>query len=273
MFLCSNTHARKKNYKKLPPLNVLAQINDSIIKEGMMLYTHEVMSWRLTDHFFLKQHKADEVGASLVYTQNDSIWSAIFVDKENNCIFEYRLNAFSLETEVVDTIRSMTRFECDLLTDKQKKIDTAIKVYGDSLNWLSSEIGNFNFDLLQIGNHSRLYILQGISKNNIIPFGNDYAIDFNEDNEIVKFRRLHKSFIPVSTVMENGEKVVEVYHSHLQDNPFITTTDICNYLLYGRSAGLTSFSVISTYYHCRFTYYDNQIYTVLMKIGMKTNNL
>ena len=34
------------------------------------------------------------------------------------------------------------------------------------------------------------------------------------------------------TVDEKGEKVAAIYHSHLKDNPYITPTDICNFLLY-----------------------------------------
>lgn len=34
------------------------------------------------------------------------------------------------------------------------------------------------------------------------------------------------------TITENGGKVAYISHSHLKDNPYITPTDICNFLLY-----------------------------------------
>lgn len=262
LFFCCSIYAQKK---ELPSEERLMQINDSIVEEGEALYVSEIMSWRLTDLYFSRQHKAEDIGGSLVYDLSESVCSALFVNKErDNCLFEIRMDLTSGEMDVIDSVRPITERENEELLDRLTKIGIAIKQYADSLNWISQEEGRFNWDLLHIDGHHRLYVLQGVTKSDVIPFGNDYSFDFNENNEIINFRKYHKSFLPLPTVTENGEIPEETVHSHLRDNPFITATDICNFLLYGMPAGMKSFSVLSTYYQCcfRFSSSENKITVV-----------
>lgn len=262
LFICCGIHAQGN---ALPPEERLMQINDSIVNEGEALYTADIMSWWLTDYFFSRQHEAKEIGGSLVHALNDSVYSALFVNKERDkCIFELRLNVTSDETYVIDSVRPMTENESEKLADRQAKIEKVIEQYRDSMTWISPEEGRFNWDLLYINDQARLYVLQGVTKGGIIPFGNDYSFDFDENNKITKFRRHHKSFLPLPLTMEDVTEVEEIVHSHLRDNPYITATDICNFLLYGMPAGVKSFSVISTYYNCyfKFSFSDGNKITV-----------
>ena len=262
LFLCGGIHAQGN---ELPPEERLMQINDSIVYEGEALYTADIMSWWLTDYFFSRQHDAKEIGGSLVHAMNDSICSALFVNKEmDKCIFEFRMNLASGEVYVIDSVRPITEKESDKLADRQAKIEKVLEQYADSMRWLSPEEGSFNWDLLYINDQARLYVLQGVTKQGIIPFGNDYSFDFNENNEITKFRRHHKTFLPLALTMDDGTEVAEIVHTHLRDNPYITATDICNFLLYGIPAGIKSFSVLSTYYKCyfKFSFSDGNKITV-----------
>jgi hypothetical protein len=247
---------------KLPSEERLMQINDSIVKEGEQLYLSEIMSWRLTDLYFSRQHSIEEIGGSLVCSLNDSVCSALFANKElGNCIFEYRVNVELGTEEIIDSVRPLTDKEREQLLDKTIKMGIAVNQYGDSINVIPAEEGNLNWNLLHIDGCDRLYALQGVTKSGVIPFGNDYSFDFNETNEIVKFRRHHKSFLPLPVTTDKGEPALEVVHSHLRDNPFITATDICNFLLYGMPAGVEFFSVLSTYFNCyfKFSFSENKI--------------
>ena len=50
---------------------------------------------------------------------------------------------------------------------------------------------------------------------------------------------------------------VRMFHTHLKDNPFITPTDICNFLLY-RPKNMDGFMVASEAYNCMFMFSVNQ---------------
>ena len=63
--------------------------------------------------------------------------------------------------------------------------DNAMKNYGDSLHY-SSDYGRPNIDFVRIdANTIRLYFLQGVERPNIVPFGNDYSIDFDRADIII----------------------------------------------------------------------------------------
>jgi hypothetical protein len=70
--------------------------------------------------------------------------------------------------------------------------------------------------------------------------------------------------LALRTKTEDGGDVESIRHSHLTNNPFITPTDICNFLLY-RPEGMDMFYVYSTAYKCTFAYSLklNQIITVV----------
>ena len=44
----------------------------------------------------------------------------------------------------------------------------------------------------------------------------------------------------MKTVDDSGKPAESVYHSHTKDNPYITPTDVCNFLLYRGSMKQTN---------------------------------
>jgi hypothetical protein len=87
-------------------------------------------------------------------------------------------------------------------------------------------------------------MLQGTVHNNLIPFGNDYSADFNNDGELLCFRQYHKSLIATKTIDDEGNPIVSAIHSHVKESPYITPTDVCNFLLY--RGQMQQFYVLST---------------------------
>lgn len=238
--------------ERFPP-NLFA-ILDSIVEEGRQLYYSERLNWVATD-IVLEQHRQDEIGGSVSWKTNDSIWTVIFFDEQmENCIFESKFNFALNDYTVTYSSRPLTLFEKDKIQRRDKMITEAINVYGDSLRFAGAEFGSPNIDIVRINDSlTRIYFLQGTVMPNVIPFGNDYSVDFNSKLEPIAFRRYHSSLIPVRTKFEDGRSSTMVMHSHLKDNPFITPTDICNFLLY-RSEDLDMFFVYSTAYKCKFAY-------------------
>lgn len=243
--------------KNLPPLDQLARINDSIIAEGHNLYFSEKINWVATDYLFEK-YTEEDVGGSLTSFQ-DSLFSCIFCDKKmENCILElrWRVTNDGIQEMKIDSPRALTQKEKDEIERKNRLVLKIFEFYSDSIASIQPEYGQLNFDFLPVNeNITRVYILQGITLEGILPWGNDYGIDIDKNENIVRFWKYHRSFIPVQ--IEAGKEGIPM-HSHLEDNPFITPTDICNFLLYGRDIyKMNSFVVLSNAFNCSFMYMDS----------------
>lgn len=250
---------------RLPEPSILFHTLDSIVNEAWQLYYSERTNWIASD-LVLESHSMDELGGSISWQPNDSVWAVAFLDKErNNCVFEYQYNIVTKEVLSLDSLRPATEMELAELERKDKIINRAVEKYGDSLYFASQSFGSPNIDIVRINDDlTRLYIIQGTILDNVIPFGNDYSIDFDKDLNPIAFRKYHNSLLALRTKTEDGGDVESIRHSHLTNNPFITPTDICNFLLY-RPEGMDMFYVYSTAYKCTFAYSLklNQIITVV----------
>ena len=248
---------------KMPP-EFFATL-DSIIKEAWQLYYSEQANWIASD-LALAKYQVEDLGGTLSWQPNDTTWSVIFMDKKKeNSLLEYQINTSEGKGIVMDSVRPLTKTELGEYDKRVKIIDGAVEKYGDSLLFASQSFGQPNIDIVRINDTiTRLYFMQGTVLEDVIPFGNDYSIDFDKELNPIAFRKYHHSLIATRTKTEKGGKVETVMHSHTKDNPFITATDICNFLLY-RPEDLDMFYVYSTAYKCKFAYsiHMNSIITVL----------
>lgn len=253
LFCVTLIFASCSTFKKMPSSAEMQAINDSIIAEGFQLYYSERANWIATD-IMLERCNMANVGGSVAYQPDANTWAVVFFDRnDENCVLEYRTSTLSDDTYVFDSIRPISEKEWALWHRNNILIEKAISKYGDKMQFASKSFGSPNLDIIEINDHLiRMYFLQGTIKHDLIPFGNDYSIDFDENLEPIAFRKYHNSLIAIPT-KDNGEEVRMTVHSHLKDNPFITPTDICNFLLY-RPADMDSFSVFSTVYNCMFTF-------------------
>ena len=228
---CVKKKLSKTENAKTDP-EVIQSINDSICAEGAVLYIAERLNWVSTDSVFARYHHED-LGGNLIWQPTSNTWSAIFYDKDKrNCIFELKLNTESGTYNLSYDIRPLTEEEQVQIKLKHTMLDNAFEKYGDQIKY-NEKIGNPNLDFVRINdNLIRLYVLQGTVHSNTIPFGNDCSIDFDNNGNPLCFRKYHQSLIAIKTVDDEGNKVVSVTHSHLPDNPYITPTDVCNFLLY-----------------------------------------
>lgn len=248
---------------KMPP-EFFATL-DSIIDEAWQLYYSERANWIASD-LVMEKYQVEDLGGTLSWQPSDTVWSVIFMDKKKeNSLLEYQINTSEGKGTVMDDVRPLTQTELEEFDKRVKIINAAIEKYGDSLLFASQSFGQPNFDIVRINDSiTRLYLLQGTVLENVIPFGNDYSIDFDKNLNPITFRKYHHSLIAAPTKTEKGGKVKTVMHSHTKDNPFITATDICNFLLY-RPKDLDMFYVYSTAYKCKFAYIinTNSIITVI----------
>ena len=232
---------------KLPSRDELATINDSILQEGLRLYTYEKLSWMASD--LLAEHALVDLssirGSAVQLDDNGKLTH--FYCRQDSVVFSCTidLNDFTLSWD--NTVRPMTEDDRDAVHFRSDIINRIIETYGDSIYTIQD--GSINIDLIWLGTDNlRAYLLQGTTLNGVIPFGNDYYVDIDRDGNLIEFHRFHHSYIPID-IRQAGEntQVLEVIHSHTVDNPFFTPTDICNALLYAHDLyGMKSVCILST---------------------------
>jgi hypothetical protein len=82
-----------------------------------------------------------------------------------------------------------------------------------------------------------------------VIFGNDYLLNFDEQNNLITKKRLHKNLIPVNLPTKPDEIAIGAMHSHLPETgDFITATDICTLMLYEKFAKWKQHIVIGENY-------------------------
>lgn len=237
----SSVSAKKKldSYK----LQAMMQpINDSIFNEGYKLYTYEKAAWMGTDMVLEHCKYKDDFEGVIVYEASDRKLHCIAYDKFHlQCLFDY---TFDENNTYSDVKRPLTEYEAKLVDMRIKMKEKCLET-----NMINLQEG-MNTDLIPLpGNCFRMYWLTGTSKENVVPMGNDYSFDFDENLNIVKKTKYHNSFIPVG--WPEGKSINSVMHSHLDDNPYMTPTDVCNFLLYARDCyKINDFQVISPALDC-----------------------
>ena len=232
---------------KLPSQDELATINDSILQEGLRLYTYEKLSWMASD--LLAEHASVDLSSirgSAAQLDGNSKLTHFYCRKDSvvfSCTLD--LNDFSLSWD--NTVRPMTEDDKDAVHFRSEMINRIIETYGDSIYTIQD--GSINIDLIWLSTDKlRAYLLQGTTLNGVIPFGNDCYVDIDIDGNLIEFHRFHHSYIPID-IRQAGEntQVLEVIHSHTVDNPFFTPTDICTALLYAHDLyGMKSVCILST---------------------------
>lgn len=232
---------------KLPSRDEVATINDSILQEGLRLYTYEKLSWMASD--LLAEHATVDLssirGSAVQLDDNGKLTH--FYCRQDSVVFSCTidLNDFTLSWD--NTVRPMTEDDRDAVHFRSEIINRIIETYGDSIYTIQD--GSINIDLIWLGTDNlRAYLLQGTTLNGVIPFGNDYYVDIDRDGNMIEFHRFHHSYIPID-IRQAGEntQVLEVMHSHTVDNPFFTPTDICTALLYAHDLyGMKSVCILST---------------------------
>jgi len=235
-----------------PAMHTINAVNDSVIDEGYTLYYHDKLNWVMGDAY--KQMCSSKTASmSIVGQLNDTLMSGVMIDvDEMKCVFECRLNLNTGEFEPFDLVRGLTpkeiaraELQVDLL-DKVSELDGVVSI---------KEAGNLNANVVEISpSLTRVYLLQGTNKSKLIPFGNDYSFDFDAAGMLIARRKYHSTFIPIDFSSKDGN-IRKCTHSHLDDNPYITPTDIATFLLYGHDLyGMKTFSIYSKAFNCYFTY-------------------
>ena len=84
-FLCFSVYGKAQTApKKLtaPSPERFQAINDSILAEGMWLYTYEKLAWRATDSLMKYNVKREEINSATAFEEGNLTWRYIFANLE-----------------------------------------------------------------------------------------------------------------------------------------------------------------------------------------------
>jgi len=89
--------------------------------------------------------------------------------------------------------------------------------------------------------------MTGPSKVGVVLFGNDYLLTFDKNDNLTAKKAIHRNLIPIH--FEENMEVEASVHSHSRETgDFITPTDVCTLMLYGRYAQWKKHYVMSARY-------------------------
>ena len=242
----------------LPEAEVLKAANDSILAEAYLLYLFEKSAWVLEDVLTASKPTAmNEMGGWFPIgdkEDEDAIKGVFFNREKTKALFEASFNLKTGTASGKDVVRDLSPEEIEIINVRQKALQAVRTLDPEDLPSCPEEC-TFNTEIIPIDEELyRVYFMLGTTRHGVIPFGCDFSYDCDAEGNIKEFRRYHKTYIPTPLKMDDGSPVLSAVHSHLGFCPLIAPTDIALFLLYGYEAGLSGFKVLSTAYHCVFSF-------------------
>jgi hypothetical protein len=216
----------------------------AILEEGIYLFRLEKASWHATDLLVKNNSKLLEQLAGYLSYIDGSSTRTIFWSDENMILLTVSFDSLAAPDNGIeeDQTRNPTAIEEELILLRSKAYDMLVKNEGEFFSFYENTSPNL---IPVIRNNERMtFVLTG-SKEKKLVIGNDYKLIFNKDNQIIQKIKLHNTLIPIE---QSGHemKTVGSMHTHiLADQPFMTATDICTFLLYKDVFKLTNHVVIS----------------------------
>jgi len=258
--------------------NVTAQkiemkhIADSIKAEGEMLYHSEWASGHSTQIFTSSfGQKKLLSGGYFSYETKEGMTTVFFSKNENPVVlatvkFDHGLDSsqYSIDT----TTRKFTENEEEFYTIRSKAAkavlnDTLFKFY---------QYTSLNLVPIIKNGVKKVYVITAQTSPDEVLLGNDYLINFDKGNDIIKKTKLHNNLIPLGTGGQDPIKASS--HQHLgETSPFITATDICAFKLWkAKTTWVISFVVSADY--VSVWYFDDESLEIFTKaeFEQKMNN-
>ncbi|MCD6012833.1 MAG: hypothetical protein K0Q79_2695 [Flavipsychrobacter sp.] len=238
----------------------LQQVSASIVAEAKKLYNSEMASWYGTDIFLEKCPNKDVVDGYFSYNDGNVIKN-IFFSKglHPKVVFSSTFDStFNVKNARVDlNERAFTKLEEDYFIIRERaflamKEDTMFQFYKNT---------NPNLVPLITGNEKKVYVLTGPKESGVVIFGNDYLLTFDKDNNLVNKERLHNSMLSTNFKGADSTQVGGI-HSHVIPGrgDFITATDICTLMLYGKYTKWKQYVVVSAKYFSFWNCETNQLF-------------
>ncbi len=262
--------------------SILAQNNltkeaQLIVAEGKLLYKSEMASWYGTDLFIENYKDRQNIGGYFSYSENE-VSKCIFFSKSDHptvigtISFDETYNVKAAKIDLSE--RELTQYENDIY--QIRKLALA-EINADKVLFKQYENSNLNLIPLIDGKEKKVFVLTGPTQTGVVLFGNDYLLTFDKNNKLTQKKQLHKNLIPINyggKDKDGSPLVTEVaMHSHLAETgDFITATDICTLMLYGKFAKWKTHNVVSSKYLNIWNCETNELSVVLIDAIKKIQN-
>jgi hypothetical protein len=219
---------------------------DSILSEGKRLYNLEMASWNGTD-IFLRNHrdKISNIGGYFSYEFNNKV-NCLFFSKDTEpkvmaiISFDTSFNSETAKKDIRE--REFTQYESNVYAIRKLALaeinkDTLFSIYKNTSLNIIPIVDSFE---------KKVYVLTGPEVKGVVLFGNDYLLQFNRQDSLLKKRFLHRNLVSVEYGKESDPEQIETFHTHAGDaGKYITATDICTIMLYRRFANWKQHVVFS----------------------------
>ncbi|HEY8933657.1 MAG TPA: hypothetical protein VIM65_00490 [Cyclobacteriaceae bacterium] len=232
-------YSQKKNNDNLD------SIRKEILNEGLLLYRLEKASWIATD-ILLKDYTeiSNKIEGYLSYVDNRNT-KTIFWTNDNKILLSIEFDSIaSIKNPRVDFItRLPLKKENELIALRKAAFNELAKNEGKFFSFYNNTGQNV---IPIIGEKRLVFIMTGSQAQEIIV-GNDYKLTFNDNNEIEEKEKLHNSLLRFD---QSNKKQNEIgtFHTHLKAHPFMTSTDICTFLLFQDVFKIEKHTVVSDAY-------------------------
>lgn len=222
-----------------------------ITEEGKYLYRLEMAAWHGTDIFLESFKEKARIGGYFTYIEKDTPKCLFFSKGDNPKVIG--IVSFG-DIKVVETA-TIDFKERDFKQD-EKELYTmrAIALQQIQQDSLFKKYTNTNFNLIPLiyKDERKVYVLTGPKKEGVVLFGNDYLMTFDKQDSLADKKEIHRNLIPIKFELEDpdeSKETVASVHSHAAETgEFITPTDVCTLLLYGKFTGWKRHIVISENY-------------------------
>ncbi len=223
---------------------------ENIITEGKLLYRSERASWIGTDLFLERYTNKDNIGGYFSYFDDDKTKCVFFSKADNPKVIgtmtfdsTFNMNTVDVNMQERDFVKKeLESYEIRQLAFQVIYSDTIFKTYNNT---------SLNVIPLITETSKKVYVLTGPQANDVVIFGNDYLISFNEENKPTRAKMLHKNIIPIYNKESKSApgEALSTMHSHSEETgEYITPTDICTLMLYEKYANWKTHIVVSQKY-------------------------
>jgi hypothetical protein len=182
-------------------IHLIAQKNSTekanpIVEEGKTMYRSEMASWYGTDYFLANYKDKSNIGGYFSYVDGEFSKCVFFSKEESPKV---------IGTITFDSTYSLKDTEKDLsersLSDLEKNLyeirrATLQKINSDT-TFKQYENTSLNLIPMIYKRERKVYVLTGPAKAGVVIFGNDYLLTFNNENELVESKPLHKNILPI----------------------------------------------------------------------------
>lgn len=237
----------------------------AVLLEGYALFKSEMASWKGTDLFREKfPHLQEQAGGYFSYTKGN-LTNCIFFsnEKEPDILvqFSFEQTFNPEEVSILTDRKRMTDYEYDIFQIRK----TAIEYTLNNSMFKTYENTTLNFIPLIEGGEKKVFILTGPQQTGIVIFGNDYLINFNDNNEITAARQLHQDIIGIPFEPGKPDQLGGVHTHSKETGELITSTDICTLMLYSRYGDWSSHIVMAPNYVNLWSCKTNQLEVLTKK--------